>query len=155
MKPEDFKNTEPTLLIEEYFDGKVKAWGILQDRSGKVTRQFKADLVGSFNENVITLDEDFYWTDGEKQKRTWKINKIDDNNYVGTAPDVVGEATGVQYGSAFKFKYDLMVPFKNKNIKISFDDWIFKQDEKVAINRATLTKFGFKAGELTVFFMRD
>ncbi len=73
-----------------------------------------------------TLDEDFYWTDGEKQKRTWKIKKIDDNNYVGTAPDVVGEATGVQYGSAFKFKYDLMVPFKNKNIKISFDDWIFK-----------------------------
>jgi len=45
--------------------------------------------------------------------------------------------------------------FKNKNIKISFDDWIFKQDEKVAINRATLTKFGFKVGELTVFFMRD
>ena len=104
MKPEDFKNTKPSLLIEEYFDGKVKAWGILQDRSGKVTRQFKADLVGSFKDNVITLDEDFYWTDGEKQKRTWKIKKIDDNNYVGTAPDVVGEATGVQYGSAFKFE---------------------------------------------------
>ena len=84
MKPEDFKNTKPSLLIEEYFDGKVKAWGILQDRSGKVTRQFKADLVGSFKDNVITLDEDFYWTDGEKQKRTWKIKKIDDNNYVGT-----------------------------------------------------------------------
>ena len=155
MKPEDFKNTEPTLLIEDYFNGKVKAWGILQDRSGKVTRQFKADLIGSFNDNIITLDEDFYWTDGEKQKRTWKIKKIDNNNYIGTAPDVVGEATGVQYGSAFKFKYDLLVPFKNKNIKVSFDDWIFKQDEKVAINRATLTKFGFKVAELTVFFMRD
>ena len=155
MKPEDFKNTEPTLLIEEYFNGKVKAWGILQDRSGNVTRQFKADLIGSFNNNIITLDEDFYWTDGEKQKRTWKIKKIDNNNYIGTAPDVVGEATGVQYGSAFKFKYDLLVPFKNKNIKVSFDDWIFKQDEKVAINRAILTKFGFKVGELTVFFMRD
>ena len=155
MNPEDFKNTEPTLLIEEYFNGKVKAWGILQDRSGKVTRQFKADLIGSFNDNIITLDEDFYWTDGEKQKRTWKIKKIDNNNYIGTAPDVVGEATGAQYGSAFKFKYDLLVPFKNKNIKVSFDDWIFKQDEKVAFNRATLTKFGFKVGELTVFFMRD
>ena len=155
MKPEDFKNTEPTLLIEEYFNGKVKAWGILQDRSGKVTRQFKADLIGSFNDNIITLDEDFYWTDGEKQKRTWKIKKIDNNNYIGTAPDVVGEATGVQYGSAFKFKYDLLVPFKNKNIKVSFDDWIFKQDEKVAINRATLTKFGFKVAELTVVFVKD
>ena len=69
--------------------------------------------------------------------------------------DVVGNARGFQYGSAFKFEYDLLVPFKSKNIKVSFDDWIFKQDEKVAINRATLTKFGFKVGELTVFFLKD
>ena len=155
MKPEDFKNTEPTLLIEEYFDGKVKAWGILQDRGGKVTRQFKADLIGSFKDNIITLDEDFYWTDGEKQKRVWKIQKLDENNYKGTAPDVVGTASGFQYGSAFKFEYNLLVPFKSKNIKVSFDDWIFKQDENVAINRATLTKFGFKVGELTVFFLKN
>ena len=39
--------------------------------------------------------------------------------------------------------------------KITFDDWIFKQDDKVSINRATLTKFGFKVGELTVFFVKD
>ena len=47
-----------------------------------------------------------------------------------------------------------MIPIKGKNIKISFDDWIFKQDEEVAINRATLTKFVFKVGELTVFFKK-
>jgi hypothetical protein len=29
------------------------------------------------------------------------------------------------------------------------------QDEDAAINRATLTKFGFKVGELTVFFKRN
>ena len=155
MKPTDFKDQKPRLIIEDYLSGNVKAWGVLQNRSGKITRQFKADLNGKWDGTQLILDEVFNWTDGEKQKRTWKIKKIDDNNYVGTAPDVVGEATGVQYGSAFKFRYDLMVPFKNKNIKISFDDWIFKQDEKVAINRATLTKFGFKVGELTVFFMRD
>ena len=155
MKPEDFKNKEPRLIIEEYLSGEVKAWGVLQNRSGKVIRQFSADLNGKWDGKQLILDEKFNWDDGEIQTRQWQITKIDDNNYVGTAPDVVGEATGVQYGSAFKFKYDLMVPFKNKNIKISFDDWIFKQDEKVAINRATLTKFGFKVGELTVFFMRD
>ena len=47
-----------------------------------------------------------------------------------------------------------MVPFKGKYIKVSFDDCIFKQDEEVAINRATLTKFGFKVGDLTVFFSK-
>ena len=50
---------------------------------------------------------------------------------------------------------DLLIPLKGKNIKIRFDDWIFKQDEKVAINRATLSKFGFKVGELTVVFQKN
>ena len=155
MKPEDFKGTEPTINIEKYFEGPVKAWGLLQDRKGKVTRQFKADMFGKFQNNILTLEEEFFWTDGEKQKRVWKIKKIDEHNYIGTAPDVVGEAKGFSYGSAFKFEYDLMIPIKGKNIKISFDDWIFKQDDKVAINRAKLTKFGFKVGELTVFFLKN
>ena len=155
MKPTDFKNTEPNMTIEKYFNGPVKAWGLLQDRSGKVTRQFKADMTGSFEGDILTLKEDFYWTDGEKQNRIWQIKKIDQNYYEGSAPDVVGVAKGFQYGSAFKFEYNLMVPFKGKNIKVKFDDWIFKQDEEVAINRATLTKFGFKVGELTVFFKKN
>ena len=155
MKPEDFKNTEPEIKIEKYFEGQVKAWGILQDRKGKVTRQFNANMLGKFENNILTLEEDFFWKDGETQRRVWKIEKIDEHNYIGTAPDVVGEAKGVSYGSAFKFEYNLMIPFKGKNIKIRFDDWIFKQDEKVAINRATLTKFGFKVGELTVFFEKN
>ncbi len=154
MKPEDFKNEEPILKIEKYFDGEVKAWGILQDRKGKITRQFSANMFGKYENNILTLEEDFFWKDGENQKRIWKIEKIDDHNYLGTASDVVGKAKGVSYGSAFKFEYTLMVPFKGRNIKIRFDDWIFKQDDKVAINRATLTKFGFKVGELTVFFRK-
>jgi len=155
MKPEDFKGTEPTINIEKYFEGSVEAWGLLQDRKGKVTRQFKADMFGKFENNILTLEEEFFWTDGEEQKRVWKIKKIDEHNYIGTASDVVGEAKGFSYGSAFKFEYDLMIPIKGKNIKISFDDWIFKQDDKVAINRAKLSKFGFKVGELTVFFHKN
>ena len=154
MKPEDFKNTKPVIKIEEYFQGPVKAWGLLQDRKGNVTRQFKANMFGKFEGNILTLEEDFYWTDGEKQKRIWKIEKIDEHNYIGSAPDVVGKAKGFSYGSSFKFEYDLMIPFKGKNVRVSFDDWIFKQDEEVAINRAILKKFGFKVGELTVFFQK-
>ena len=155
MKPEDFKDTEPEIKIEKYFEGQVKAWGILQDRKGRVTRQFEANMIGKFENNILTLEEDFFWKDGETQRRVWKIKKIDEHNYIGTAPDVIGEAKGASYGSAFKFEYNLMIPFKGKNIKIRFDDWIFKQDEKVAINRATLTKFGFKVGELIVFFEKN
>ena len=43
MKPTDFKDKKPRLIIEDYLSGNVKAWGILQNRSGKVIRQFSAD----------------------------------------------------------------------------------------------------------------
>ena len=155
MKPEDFKGKEPRLIIEKYLDGNVKAWGLLQNRSGEVTRQFSADLNGKWDGKQLILDEKFNWTDGELQTRQWTINKIDEHHYEGTASDVVGTAKGFSYGPAFKFEYVLLVPVKGKNIKITFDDWIFMQDERVAINRATMTKFGFKVAELTVMFVKD
>ena len=155
MKPEDFKNKKPRLIIEEYLSGNVKAWGVLQNRSGKVTRQFSADLDGKWDGKKLILDEKFNWDDGEVQTRQWQITKIDENHYEGTAGDVVGTAKGYSYGPAFKFEYVLLVPVKGKEIKITFDDWIFKQDDRIAINRATMTKFGFKVAELTVVFFKD
>jgi len=155
MKPEDFKDKKPRLIIEDYMSGNIKAWGILQNRSGKVTRQFSATLSGKWNGKQLILNEKFNWDDGEVQDRQWQINKIDDHHYEGTAEDVIGTAKGFSYGPAFKFEYVLLVPFKGREIKITFDDWIFMQDEKVAINRAKMTKFGIKVAELTVFFVKD
>ena len=59
MKPEDFKNKEPRLIIEEYLSGNVKAWGVLQNRSGKVIRQFSANLNGKWDGKQLILYEKF------------------------------------------------------------------------------------------------
>ena len=155
MKPSDFKDQEPRLVIENFLSGNVKAWGILQNRSGKVIRQFSADLNGKWDGKQLVLDEKFIWSDGEIQTRKWTINKLNENRYEGEASDVAGKAIGYSYGPAFKFEYVLLVPIKGKQIKIKFDDWIFKQDDKIAINRAKMTKFGFTVGELTVMFSKE
>ena len=155
MKPTDFKDQKPRLIIEEYLSGNVKAWGILQNRSGKVTRQFSADLNGKWDGKQLILDEKFFWNDGEVQTRQWKIDKIDEHNYEGIAGDVVGTAKGYSYGPAFKFEYVLLVPVKGREMKITFDDWIFMQNEKVAINRAKMTKFGIRVADLTVIFLKN
>ena len=155
MKPEDFKDQKPRLIIEEFLKGNVKAYGILQNRSGKVTRQFSANLNGKWDGSQLILDEKFNWSDGEVQTRQWKIIKKNNNYYEGTAAAVIGTAKGYSYGPAFKFEYVLLVPVKGREVKITFDDWIFKQDDRVAINRAKMTKFGFKVAELTVVFFKD
>ena len=73
MKPKDYENTKPIIKIEEYFQGNVKAWGIFQNRTGMVKRQFTAEMNGSLQGENLILDEDFNWNDGEKQKRRWLI----------------------------------------------------------------------------------
>ena len=88
---------------------------------------------------------------GGEGNHTLVLNEGDE----GTAGEVVGTAKGFSYGPAFKFEYVLLVPVKGREMKITFDDWIFMHDERVAIIRATMTKFGIKVAELTVMFVKD
>jgi hypothetical protein len=37
---------------------------------------------------------------------------------------------------------------------VHFDDWIYKQDEEVAINRAYISKYGIEIGSVTIVFLR-
>jgi hypothetical protein len=47
MNVEEFKDGKPSLVLEEYFAGKTRAWGLFEDRFGKVQRQFVVDIDGS------------------------------------------------------------------------------------------------------------
>ena len=83
----------------------------------------------------------------------WLANRVNKKNtmIIGLAG---GQGTGKTTISSL-IKIILEKYFKLIVFKISFDDWIFLQDENVAINRAKMTKFGFKVAELTVFFYKQ
>lgn len=154
MKPEQFAGREPTLRIEDYFDGKTRAWGIFQDRFGQVRRQFTVDIEGRQEDGELVLDEQFVYADGERDERIWRIRKIDDHSYTGRADDVVGEAQGRSFGNALNWRYTLALPVADRLWNVEFDDWMFLQPDGVLINRAEVTKFGIKVGEVTLVFQK-
>lgn len=39
--------------------------------------------------------------------------------------------------------------------KITFDDWMFLVSEDLLLNKAIMTKFGFKVGEVTIVFQKN
>ena len=75
MKVSNFKNENPKFVLEEYFNGKTKAWGIFEDRFGNVKRQFTVDINGEWDGKTLILDEYFLFNDGEKSFRQWRITK--------------------------------------------------------------------------------
>lgn len=155
MKPEDFAGTEPKLTVDEYFAGKSRAWGIFQDRFGTLKRSFTVDIEGRQEDDEFVLTEDFVYDDGETERRIWRIRRLDEHRYEGRAGDVVGTATGIAYGKALNWRYDFDLKVGGRTIRVHFDDWMFRQDEKVMVNRATVSKFGIELGQVTLFFLRE
>lgn len=152
---EYYKDTTPQADIKEFFTGPIKAWGIVQDRSGRVTRRFDVHMVGEWKGDVGTLTEKFDFYDGKKQERIWTIKKLEDGTYEGTAHDIIDKATGKVEGNAVRWNYVMDLPVDNTTYRISFDDWMWAMNDGVLINRSYLKKFGITVSELTIFMQKQ
>jgi hypothetical protein len=151
---EDYASQTPVLDLARYLSGDLVAHGMVSDRSGRVTRRFVVDLKGTWNGNEGVLDEQFRFSDGETQRRVWRLTKLQDGRYSGRADDVVGEAEGRAAGNALQWRYTMRLPVDGKTYDVQFDDWMFLVDDKVLLNRATISKFGIRFGEVTLAFQR-
>ena len=153
-KVEEYRDQKPLLDLATYFNGKLDAWGIVRNRSGKVVKRFKVEMNGTWRGNNGTLEEDFTYADGSKSRRVWSVSKIDASHYRGTADDVVGEAVGEAQGNALRWRYVLAVPLDGKTYNVNFEDWMYLMDDEVMLNQSGMSKFGVGLGEVTVSFRK-
>ena len=154
MNLKNFENETPKFVLEDYFDGKTKAWGMFHDRFGNLKRSFKVDITGTIDNDTLTLDEKFIYNDGEKESRIWSIKILGNNKYSGTADDVIGEATGISSGNALNWKYKLNLKVKESTVAVDFDDWMFLQDDNILMNRAEVKKWGIVLGVVSITFKK-
>lgn len=152
---EDYRDTDPPLKIHDYFNGDLKAWGLLKDFKGKVTRRFSVTMTGTWKDKTGTLKERFIFDDGEEQTRTWSFSPAGEDTFVGKAHDVVGEAHGQQVGNTVRLNYVMRIPVGGKEYDISIDDYLYRLDERRVLNISTLKKFGFTVGSLFIYFEKD
>ena len=151
----DYAQQRPKLELDRYFNGRIRAHGIFQKRGGEVVRRFTVVMDCHWEGNQGVLDEAFTYSDGSTQRRVWRLTKHADGRYTGRADDVVGEAEGQESGNAFRWNYTLRLPVDGKEYDVQFDDWMFLVDERVMLNRATMSKFGITLGEVLLSFTKD
>ena len=152
----DYKAVSPVFDIEQFFDGDVKAWGIVQNRSGEVIQRFTVDINGRIDDDTLTLDETFTYGVGEgPTSRTWTIVKQADNSYIGHASDIEGPAKGTAFGNAFNFHYEMDLPVDDTTYSVTFDDWFWAFDDSTMMNRSYIRKFGIVMAEVTIFMQKQ
>ncbi len=151
---EQYANQKPTLDLQQYFNGTLDAYGVFTDRSGAVVKRFTVLMQCSWTGDEGVLNEDFSYSDGSKQTRIWRLKKTGNGRFVGRADDVVGEALGESQGNAFHWTYTMRLPVDNSVYDVQFDDWMYLMADKVMLNKATMSKFGVRLGEVTLSFTK-
>ncbi len=151
---QDYAQETPKLDLRQYFNGPIKAHGIFTDRQGRVVKRFVVDMQASWVGNQGTLDERFTYSDGTQQQRIWRLTDLGNGRYSGRADDVVGEAAGESAGNALRWGYTLALPVDGRIWHVQFDDWMFLMDGHTMINKAQMSKFGIRLGEVTLSFTK-
>ncbi len=152
---EDYADNKPQIVVEEFFNGKLLAQGIVKDRGGKVIRYFSASIDASWRDGIGTLDERFVFDDGERQTRVWTLKPGVDNTYVASAGDVIGEGEMRVAGNSVFLDYVLRVPYNGDSIDLRIDDRMYLVSERVLLNESIMTKWGFEVGSIMLVIQKQ
>ena len=126
---DDYAKEKPVFELDKYFNDTLDAYGVFTDRSGQVVKRF-----------TVVMD--------------WRLTRHADGRFTGTADDVVGTANGQQRGNAFYWTYTLALPVDSNIINVQFDDWMYLMNDKVMLNKASMSKWGVGLGEVTLSFVK-
>lgn len=144
-----------TFVPEDFFNGDLKASGMFIDRFGNVQKRFSANVLCEPANDGFVLNEHFTFDDGKTETRIWQITRDSQNQYIGKTDDVKDKAKGTLTDIGLLWRYDFYLELFGKRVLVNFDDKMIMQSSDVVLNHATITKFGFKLGELFISFHRQ
>lgn len=139
----------------QFLDGRVRAWGVFEDRSGRLRRSFSVELEGRWSGARFTVDEVLRFDDGETERRTWHFVRDGGAAFSATGTGIVGRAVGRTGAGWARMRYRMRMRFRSRSVTLDLDDRYYPLDGGRLINRATVCKFGVRLGEVTILFERE
>ena len=154
---EDRPLSDRDFNLEEFFEGKSRAYGQFQDIFGTARRSFVVDILGEWDGKILRLTEDFIYEDGSTEQRVWTLTKTGEDTWTGTAPGVFGEARGQEDGDRFNWQYTIDLPIPSADgttdtMKVTFDDWMWLIANDRVFNKAYMSRAGITIGDVSIMF---
>ena len=156
LQPQDFSAVQPQFQPERFFEGHVHAWGVMEDGSGNPKSRFTSIDIGTRDGDGVRIDQTISFSDGTTQQRSWRLQRVDQHHYAGSAADIVGSASGEAYGNTFHLEYTVALKPGNILSHVGFSQWLYLQDDgQTVVSRSTITKLGLTVVRVTEYVRRD
>ncbi len=144
----------PTFNMADYFEGRTRAWGMFESITGKIKKSFVADIDGRWRGDEFLLEEDFTFSDGEKETRFWRLQFNDDGSFQASCRDTPTPGKGVMTAMRGDLAYSMALKVGGKMMMLSFSDLFYQIDETTVLNRARVKKFGIPVGQVLISFRK-
>ena len=155
MNIDDFTANKPAFVLEEFFNGQLRGWGITMGRLGGLQNRFSIEAEGRWDQsaNTLALREVYSFDNGHVDTLVWTIIKRSATSYEGRETHIQGLASGEQQGNAFHWTYTREVPTKDGSTStFGFNDWFWLHEPGRMTAHASLTKLGLEVSTLNVFY---
>ncbi len=136
------------ITLADAFRGRTVGKGVFRVPIAGVERRFRANLVGTLRGDSLTVVEDFFFEDGEKDRLTWRFRRTGPSSWTGRREDTVGEATVTETGREIRLEYVADVRSKGQVTRLGFSDVIYRRADGVVINEAVVTRAGLPIGSV-------
>lgn len=64
------------------------------------------------------------------------------------------KATLETFGNALRMDYALMVSIRDGALTVQVEDWLWRMEPDVVVNKSTMRKWGFRIGEIVTTIVR-
>jgi hypothetical protein len=144
------------LVLEEFFPGRVIARGTFKPTLVGMERGLTVIIDSTWDGKVLTLAEDFTYDDGELDKKTWRFTRTAERTYTGTREDVIGTARTFPDGDAMRLEYQVVLKTEAYgDLHVRFRDIMALEDDGTLINKAVVSKWGIKLGDVELRMTRE
>ena len=153
LRPADFAGDSPVFDPLDFFSGRSESSGVMENRSGAPVKRVKTRTVGFWQDGVLRLEQELN-IDGEPSShRVWRLRRIDEHHFEGTANDMVGTARGEARGPVFHWTFTLALSPGNPLANVRMSQWMYLQpDRRTMVNHTTVTKAGIVLSQVTEQF---
>jgi hypothetical protein len=143
------------LVLEEFFRGPLTAEGVFTNTRDGTTRGLKVKMFGRQEGPTLVLREDFVYSDGERDTKTWRFTRTGPGTYTGVREDVIGAADIRQDGDAVRLSYTARVKTQSgSSYDIRFADLLRKTGPREVLNTADLSFLFFTVGKVELRIRR-
>ena len=145
----------PVLVLHQWFAGPTYAVGRFRNNFSGEERKLAVDLMGRWNGKTLSLFEDFFYADGERNQKTWFFERVGEGRYIGTRDDVVSPAdVTTPEPDTVRFGYTADLKLPSGVTRLSFDDTLQLRPDGTVFNKAYVSRLFIPVGDVELVFRK-